>query len=406
MNGRGRKEAAGGRQIGGRERVGGGRREQDRGEKERTLRHGGRYKWLWITTIFHGLTVEMVSYWVPDIDSFWHGQTMVMFLGQRLPLYVMLVYPSFIYTASAAVAHMKLKWWAEPFAIGVSVVLLDIPFDILGIKFLWWTWHDTDPNVYDRHYWVPWTSYYFHATFACGFTFAFHGIRKLISSEKDKFTSAGFFRELITSVLTGLLGMPLGVIQFLPLYHPLHDSNNIHTEVCVCLFFAVYVMIIWTGDRQKAKELAMQSSTNSSPRKNRFLNELVLGVLLHYSFYVYLVFTTKPENIVSYGLHEPVGPCHEKVPITTAFGHVLEKNKYLCLNNYDEAIFDFHCIDKKNLPSPTQEWYTVCGTKYPNHTEYIIIICGFCAFGLYYYLQLLMFSYALPRPRTVKPKQS
>ena len=41
------------------------------------------------------------------------------------------------------------------------VVLMDIPYDIMGIKMLWWTWHDTDANIYDRNYYVPWTSYYF-----------------------------------------------------------------------------------------------------------------------------------------------------------------------------------------------------------------------------------------------------
>ncbi len=54
------------------------------------LRRGGRYPYLWIATIFHGLTVESVSYFVPDIDNFWHGQTMVMLLGQRLPLHIIL----------------------------------------------------------------------------------------------------------------------------------------------------------------------------------------------------------------------------------------------------------------------------------------------------------------------------
>ena len=70
-------------------------------------------------------------------------------------------------------------------------MLIDLPYDIMGIKSLWWTWHDTDPNIYDRHYWVPWTSYYFHATFACGFTFLFHGIRKLLDNQTDKWVSAG-----------------------------------------------------------------------------------------------------------------------------------------------------------------------------------------------------------------------
>ena len=63
--------------------------------------------------------------------------------------------------------------------MGLAVVLLDVPFDIMGIKLLFWTWHDTDPNIYDRHYHVPWTSYYFHAAFACSFTILFHGTRKI-----------------------------------------------------------------------------------------------------------------------------------------------------------------------------------------------------------------------------------
>jgi len=64
-------------------------------------------------------------------------------------------------------------------------VLLDIPFDIVGIKQLFWTWHDTDPNISDRHYHVPWTSYYFHASFAAGFTILFYGTRDLISYKCD-----------------------------------------------------------------------------------------------------------------------------------------------------------------------------------------------------------------------------
>ena len=41
------------------------------------MKSGGRYRWLWLSTVAHGLTVECVSYWLPDIDSFWHAQSMV-----------------------------------------------------------------------------------------------------------------------------------------------------------------------------------------------------------------------------------------------------------------------------------------------------------------------------------------
>ena len=45
----------------------------------------------------------------------------------------------------------------EPFAVAIGDVLVDLPFDITGVKLLWWTWHDTDPNIEERSYSVPLT---------------------------------------------------------------------------------------------------------------------------------------------------------------------------------------------------------------------------------------------------------
>ena len=67
--------------------------------------------------------------------------------------------PCFHYTTNVAIYRLKLPRWSEPFAVGLADCLLDVPFDILGIKFLWWTWHDTDPNIFDRSYYVPITRY-------------------------------------------------------------------------------------------------------------------------------------------------------------------------------------------------------------------------------------------------------
>lgn len=32
------------------------------------------------------------------------------------------------------------------------------------------------------------------------------------------------------------------------------------------------------------------------------------------------------------------------------------------------------------------EWYTICGTKFPNHAEYIAVIYAACIFGLVIFL--------------------
>lgn len=53
--------------------------------------YGGRRPLLWFTIICHGLVVECVCYAMADIDNFWHSLSPIMFFGQRLPLYVIVL---------------------------------------------------------------------------------------------------------------------------------------------------------------------------------------------------------------------------------------------------------------------------------------------------------------------------
>ena len=55
--------------------------------------------------------------------------------------------------------RLKLPLWSLPFAVGLADVLLDVPYDVTGVNLIWWTWHDTDPNIFDRMYNVPWTRF-------------------------------------------------------------------------------------------------------------------------------------------------------------------------------------------------------------------------------------------------------
>ncbi|XP_070545272.1 uncharacterized protein [Ptychodera flava] len=346
-------------------------------------RHGGRFLYLWFATIAHGLTTECVSYFVPDIDNFWHAQGMIMLLGKRLPMYVVIVYPVFIYTAAVSVYRLRLPFWAEPFANGLAVVIFDIPFDIMGIKSLWWSWHDTDPNIYDRHYWVPWTSYFFHMSFASSLNMLIHGSRKLITGSEHRTESTGFFKEMLCVIITGLFSFPLGAVQFIILYHSLHDNLHIHTEVCVLLLVAVYVMIVWSADRNPSE------NARKGRGKRNWLDEIGVVMTLHFIIYILLAVYSKPENIRAVGLHEPTGDCNATSPVITAMGQVLSKKTYLCTTDYDEGYFDWHCLKNGKPPKDGLEWYTICGTPFPNHAEYTIVVSAFSLLGLFIYWQML-----------------
>lgn len=56
--------------------------------------------------------------------------------------------PVFYYHSSWAMSKMKLKsQFVEYMAVGLMTVLIDMPYDIIGIKYVHWVWHDTDPNI-------------------------------------------------------------------------------------------------------------------------------------------------------------------------------------------------------------------------------------------------------------------
>lgn len=349
---------------------------------------GGRWKYLWLATLFHGITTELVSFALPDIDNYWHSQTTVMFLGRRLPLHIPLIYPSFMYIAAYMVAHLRLPRWAEPMAAGLTEVLMDLPYDIMAVKFVHWTWHDTDPNIFDRHYHVPWNSYYFHLTFGTAFTFALHFWRRKITGNDDKGKVSSVGKEVLCALLAGLCGMPGGVLQFIFLYHPLHDTLGIHTENCVFLIVILYLLIVWSADRLPVMSSRRQKGESS--HWSVFL--IVFCLILHYSLYLGMAVYGNPATEVSIGLHETIGDCNKTSDVFTAFGGVLKKRTFLCASDYDESYYDFHCAPRQSAPAQGSSWYTICGTPFPNRAEHVSVIAGVVVTAAVVYYNMLFRS--------------
>ncbi|XP_063373444.1 uncharacterized protein LOC134661339 [Cydia amplana] len=360
------------------------------------FRKGGRWPYFWLATVLHGLYAD--NFWhfaVPEYDNFWHSQTPIMILGARQPLHIIFLYPAFIYHAAYAVSKLKLPGYAEPFAVGLVTVLIDIPYDIVAVKFVHWTWHDTDPNIFDRHYWVPWNSYYFHATFAASLVFFFHAVRKWFAPKVAKWDSAGKKAEWKSLVIAALLGMPGGVLLFLPIYHPLHDMFHIHSEVTFFLLFSIFGAFVLHGllsDREKTKE-----------RLTAIDYVLLLQLAVHYLTYLAFVLYFHPEREWSLGLHEPVGPCDELATITTPFGQTLQKRKYFCPDNYDEGYFNFHCVGGQK-PQPGASWYVVCGTPFENRAEYIAVVSAIVTFAAAVFYALYFKTVQAQPPKKFKSK--
>lgn len=90
--------------------------------------------------------------------------------------------------------------------------------------------------------------------------------------------------------------------------------------------------------------------------------------------------------MISIGVHEVIGNCNETVPVETVLMvnfviqenihplnglfisisayQTLSKRKYLCVDDYDEKYYDFHCLPNAKPPADGSYWYTICGTDF------------------------------------------
>ena len=85
------------------------------------------------------------------------------------------------------------------------------------------------------------------------------------------FFNGSFKKEMLCTVLTGLCGMPGGVLQFIPFYHPLHDMGGVHTENCVALLALTFLMFAWSADRNPIKGSRSSPGNCSSKASKIFL---------------------------------------------------------------------------------------------------------------------------------------
>lgn len=150
----------------------------------------------------YGLVVDITAYYT--VDSFRHGEFTVMFLNHRLPLYIALFYPAFLYPAFMTVSRFGFTPKVEAISVGFYGGVTYLLFDNLGPLLGWWTWdRDSELNkpFLDS---VPLTSYQWFFLFTAAFAYV---ARRLLWA-----TGASWRRVLAVPPLTYLLG----AVVFIP----------------------------------------------------------------------------------------------------------------------------------------------------------------------------------------------
>jgi len=81
------------------------------------------------------------------------------------------------------------------------------------------------------------------------------------------------------------------------------------------------------------------------------------------------------------------------------------RQTYLCVSDYDEPYFDFHCLPGGKVPSDGMDWYTICGTAVTNRVEYVLVVLAFVLVGFFVYVQMLACSGHQPTGKLLARKK-
>jgi hypothetical protein len=156
----------------------------------------------------YGLVVDITAYYT--VDSFRHGEFTVMFLNHRLPLYIALFYPAFLYPVFMTVRRFGFSPAVEAVSVGFYGGVTYLVFDNLGPLLGWWTWdHDAELNQPFLSS-VPLTSYQWFFLF----TAAFAVVARRVCW--DRYDGRSTRRTWLEVLLIPVLTYALGALVFVP----------------------------------------------------------------------------------------------------------------------------------------------------------------------------------------------
>ena len=99
-----------------------------------------------LNCFLYGLMMDILSYYT--VENFWHGEFSVMFLYNRLPLYIAFFYPAFMYHAIMTIKRYDFTPVNEAIIIGFYAGLMYLIFDNTGPVLGWWIWDMQNPTTF------------------------------------------------------------------------------------------------------------------------------------------------------------------------------------------------------------------------------------------------------------------
>lgn len=293
---------------------------------------------------------DLIFMALPLVDNFWQAQASIM-LNPRLPLYIPCMYVVFMYWPTVAVRRLGLGRWSTAALTGLAACLLYAPYDIVGAKFLWWTWHDTDASIGARLLGAPVSSSLWVLTFVGSFAL----LLDIVLRHKEV-TPRSFLTGL---ALVACASTPIMMVQITALQT---IDGGTPGKLAFGLGVAAYGTVAFLSRR-------------AATRRKLPVDWLGLAAAAAYLLMLTVNMTLfAPETHVSTGVHQMPGPCD--VEESDILGGT--RKKFLCIDDYEED-FTFACTTP---PADGTRWFTICGKAHTNYPAYSAAVGSLSLVGI------------------------
>ncbi len=293
---------------------------------------------------------DLIFMALPLVDNFWQAQASIM-LNPRLPLYIPCMYVVFMYWPTVAVRRLGLGRWSTAALTGLVACMLYAPYDIVGAKFLWWTWHDTDASIAARLFGAPVSSSLWVLTFVGSFAL----LLDIVLRHKEV-TPRSFLTGL---ALVACASTPIMMVQITALQT---IDGGTPGKLAFGLGVAAYGTVAFLSRR-------------AATRRKLPVDWLGLAAAAAYLLMLTVNMTLfAPETHVSTGVHQMPGPCD--VEESDILGGT--RKKFLCIDDYEED-FTFACTTP---PADGTRWFTICGKAHTNYPAYSAAVGSLSLVGI------------------------
>jgi hypothetical protein len=319
-------------------------------------RSGRGHVLIWIAALVAGTANDLIFMALPLVDTFWQAQGLIM-LTPRLPLYIPCVYVCFMYFPTVAVRRLRLRPLALAAATGLLACLFYAPYDIVGAKFLWWTWHDTDPTIAARILGAPISSSLWVLTFVGAFGWLVD--RALARDPELRGFSFARGLALVAAFTTLLMMLQMTVLQ--------QFDGGTPGPFAFGGGLLIYAGVIAWGWRSR------------EPEPQREHDRLLYAASIFYFVtLVGIMASFDPATHRSEGVHQTVGECYVEQSDFTQN----TRYRYLCANDFEED-YTFECVDAP--PADDTVWYTVCGRQHQSFGSHMlgVSLLGLVGIGLF-----------------------